>query len=70
LSIDQQWETHSTAAAVRLMPVFTGAVIPRCFSWVSRPAERFCRTAAHTYNEKFTVKLTELDGSVETISNQ
>ncbi len=28
------------------------------------------RDHAHTYNEKFTVKLTKLDGSVATISNQ
>lgn len=28
------------------------------------------RDRAHTYNEKFTVKLTKLDGSVATISNQ
>jgi hypothetical protein len=28
------------------------------------------RDRAHTYNEKFTVKLTKLDGSIATISNQ
>jgi len=28
------------------------------------------RDRAHTYNEKFTVKLRKLDGSIATISNQ
>jgi len=30
----------------------------------------FLQDRAHTYNEKFTVQLTKLDGSVATISNQ
>jgi hypothetical protein len=30
----------------------------------------FLQNRAHTYNEKFTVKLTKLDGSIATISNQ
>ena len=30
----------------------------------------YLQDLAHTYNEKFTVKLTKLDGTIATISNQ